>query len=185
MYLAHSMPAAPIAHAGGLGFIQAAVAAPLAAAGPVGWAVLGITAALPFLPRLFKIGNDPKKEASSQAVDAAEPQLRANLEQYLAGPRTAAAQQTAIARFDQIWASVVNYCSDPQLGAAGAACIADRERSGRWPWAVYYRDPIAADAPTDAGSWAAVMSNPDVLVSSPDSYVWLLGAGLVAAGVLL
>lgn len=169
----------------GLGFVTAAAAAPLAAAGPVGWIALGITAALPFIGKLFTRGQDTRKVAATQAVDAAERELKQNLADYMAGPRTSAAQSAALARFDQVWASVVAYCSNPELAGAGVNCIADRERTGRWPWAAYYRDPIAADTPTDSGSWSALLANPDQLMAQPANYTWLLGAGLVVAGVLL
>jgi hypothetical protein len=82
---------------------------------------------------------------SSEYVNSIEPLLVANREIYLGGPHTAARQQAALQYFDQQWAYLKSSqaCSSRLLGAAGADCLADRSRTGKWPWEVYYRDPIA------------------------------------------
>jgi hypothetical protein len=77
-------------------------------------------------------------------VDSIEPLLGANRDTYLAGPRTPDRQQAALQYFDEKWAWLRSSqaCGSKLLGSAGTACIADRSRSGQWPWEQYYRDPI-------------------------------------------
>lgn len=80
----------------------------------------------------------------TEIVDTLEIQLGANRDTYLAGPRTLQQQQAALQYFDQKWAWLKSSaaCGSKTLGGAGKACIADRSRTGPWPWEQYYRDPI-------------------------------------------
>jgi hypothetical protein len=84
-------------------------------------------------------------------VDTMEELLRANREAYLAGPQTFARRDAALAYFDQQWRWLKSSqgCGNKMLGGAGARCIADRQRNGRWPWETYYRDPIVMGRPQD------------------------------------
>src|SRR5437660_9730415 len=77
-------------------------------------------------------------------VDQLEPLLRANRDSYLTGPRTADRYAAAIQYFNQQWAWLNSpaACSSRLLGSAGQRCIAERSRSGPWPWEAYYLDPI-------------------------------------------
>ncbi len=77
-------------------------------------------------------------------VDTLEGLLRANRETYLAGPQTLARRDAALAYFDQQWRWLHSSqgCGNKMLGNAGARCLSERERNGRWPWETYYRDPI-------------------------------------------
>jgi hypothetical protein len=81
----------------------------------------------------------------TEFVDGLEPQLAINRDAYLAGPLTSARQVAALQYFDQQWAWLKSSaaCGSRLLGTAGQACIADRSRTGSWPWEHYYRDPIA------------------------------------------
>ena len=80
-------------------------------------------------------------------VNDVERQLQRNRDAYFAGPHTAAAKKQALDYFDQqwVWMQSTDGCGSALLGAAGRTCIADRSRSGSWPWEQYYRDPIAND----------------------------------------
>ncbi|MBZ5581495.1 MAG: hypothetical protein LAQ30_04680 [Acidobacteriia bacterium] len=80
----------------------------------------------------------------TEYVDGLEPLLTTNRDVYLSGPRTPEKQRAALEYFDQQWAWLRSPqgCGSRLLGSAGAACLADRSRDGRWPWEVYYRDPI-------------------------------------------
>ena len=82
-------------------------------------------------------------------VDSLEVLLRANRENYLAGPRTNARREAAVAYFDQQWRWLHSSqgCGNKLLGNAGVRCLAERQRDGRWPWEAYYRDPMASDRP--------------------------------------
>jgi hypothetical protein len=81
---------------------------------------------------------------TTEYVDSIEPLLSANRDAYLSGPQTPERQQAALRYFDQywVWLRSSQACGSRLLGSAGAACLADRSRSGKWPWEVYYRDPI-------------------------------------------
>lgn len=81
---------------------------------------------------------------ATEYVDSIEPLLASNRDFYLAGPRTPDRQQAALRNFDQnwLWLRSSQACGSRLLGSAGSACLTDRSRSGRWPWEVYYRDPI-------------------------------------------
>ncbi len=81
---------------------------------------------------------------TSEYVDSIEPLLKLNRDNFLSGPATTDRQAAALAYFDQQWALLQSGagCGDKILKSAGARCIADRSRSGPWPWEKYYRDPI-------------------------------------------
>ena len=85
----------------------------------------------------------------TEFADAAETRLRANRDTYLAGPHTVARANLALQYFDQQWAWLhsPDACGSKLLRQAGTACIADRSRSGPWPWETYYRDPIVNSNP--------------------------------------
>ena len=141
---------------------------------------------------------------ATQIVNKVEPLMNQNLQAYLQSARTVADQQKALANFDQLWQYVVDNCSNAQLSAAGQRCISDRQAgacvwkndgqggpagSGDvcWNWFVGYRDPIANDTPTDAGTVSgavsgavASLSNPSTWLSNP---VALAAAGLILVGV--
>jgi hypothetical protein len=93
--------------------------------------------------------------------------------------------------FDSAWRNVQQGCSNPQLGAAGVACIQDRVRGGRWPWPVYYRDPIANDPNVipDSSAVSSVTGSIDSAVSGVSSalggisQLWI-GVGLIAFAFL-
>jgi hypothetical protein len=88
---------------------------------------------------------------TSDVVNEIEPQLHQNREAFLTGRRTRADKAAALAYFDQQWAFLTGprACGAANLNNVGANCIADRSRDGRWPWAVYYRDPIDQAPTTD------------------------------------
>jgi len=81
---------------------------------------------------------------ATHIVNYIEPLSQANRDAYLAGPHTADRQQAALAFFDQNWAAFQSStgCGATRLGSAGRKCIADKSRTGVWPWEQYYRDPI-------------------------------------------
>ena len=85
-------------------------------------------------------------QTTTQFVDDLEPSLRANRDQYLAGPHTLARQQLALTYFDSQWAWLHSSqaCGSKMLGRAGRACLEDRHRDGQWSWERWYRDPIEA-----------------------------------------
>lgn len=116
---------------------------PAAAVPVVGPIIVGVTLALQML--LSRKG--PKqKVATTEIVNAVEPELKRNMEAYLALPvRYKAAQALALANFDAGWAYVVSHCNIPEMGNPGIECTKDRQRGGQWDWFSYYRDPIADD----------------------------------------
>jgi hypothetical protein len=85
---------------------------------------------------------------ATQYVDDVEPLLQMNRDNYLAGPHTAANQAAALQYFDQTWRWLKSSqaCGSRLLGTAGQTCIADRSRTGRWPWEVWYRDTIVTNS---------------------------------------
>ena len=109
----------------------------------VGPIIAGVTIAL----SLYFARKGPKqKKATTEIVNKVEPELKKNLEAYLALPaHYASAQQQALNNFDAGWAFVQDQCNIPEMGNPGIACTADRQRGGRWDWFSYYRDPIAND----------------------------------------
>jgi hypothetical protein len=85
----------------------------------------------------------------TEYVDQLEPMLQANRDNYLSGPRTSARFATAVQFFNQQWSWLKSPsgCGSKLLKSAGQKCIADRSRSGPWPWETYYLDPIINAAP--------------------------------------
>jgi len=94
-----------------------------------------------------KRATGQQKVASTTIVNELEPMLNANKNAYLAGPRTCQDQAAALAAFDSAmqWLQSPQACGNLQLGTAGQNCINDRLRGGKFPWPVWYRDPIAND----------------------------------------
>jgi hypothetical protein len=86
---------------------------------------------------------------ATQIANDTEFLLRTNRDNYIYGPHTGTRQQAALAYFDATWQQFQsgNGCGSALLGSAGRSCIADRMRSGQWPWEVYYRDLIVAATP--------------------------------------
>jgi hypothetical protein len=85
----------------------------------------------------------------TEYVDQLEPMLQANRDSYLGGPHTSARYTAAIQYFNQQWSWLKSSsaCGSKLLGSAGQRCVADRSRSGSWPWETYYLDPIVNAAP--------------------------------------
>lgn len=130
----------PTATAGaGTAVATASLAVPL-----IGAAVAGVALAITAL--LNRKGPKQKVE-TTRIVDQLEPLLKENVEAYLAGPRTVSSQAAALASFDHAWAWLTSAeaCGNPAYGNPGRACIADRQRGGKWDWFAYYRDPISGD----------------------------------------
>lgn len=143
---------------GGLGELTKSQAGGIAASGalrvaamvdpePISKAALAIAAGFASLVATAFAGCGQTCVQATQIVNSIEPYLQKNKDAYLAlaTPRPLSVQQAAIAVFDDAWARVVNACSDPNLGDAGKRCISDRAPGGKYPWAQYYRDPIAND----------------------------------------
>lgn len=140
------------------------VAAAMADPEPFSKTVLLIGSALatfgPMIARALNRGCGDTCIASSRIVDEIEPYLKRNVQNYLSySRRTASMQAQSLALFDTAWAHVVAACSDPALGDAGRRCISERERNGRYPWVVYYRDPIANDPNVEPASIGSEVAN--------------------------
>lgn len=117
-----------------------------AAAVPViGAAVAGVTLGLQLL---MNRKGPQQKVASTKIVDDLEPLLKNNVEAYFSGPRTRSSQAAALQNFDDAWAWLTSAeaCGNAALGNPGKACIADRDRGGKWDWFARYRSAIAEDA---------------------------------------
>ena len=137
---------------------------------------------------------------STAIVNQIEPYLKQNLAAYmaLATPRPVSAQTAAEGVFNTAWTQVLNACSSASLGKAGQACIADRQRGGKWDWFAYYYDPIANDknvyddsvGTTVSGTTSNIISDVGSLFSTgssstSSSWLWpvlILGAGLMLMG---
>ena len=139
---------------------------PASAIPVVGPIIVGVTMALQML--LSRKG--PKqKVATTEIVNAVEPELKRNMEAYLALPvRYKAAQALALANFDAGWAWVASHCNIPEMGNPGIECTKDRQRGGQWDWFSYYRDPIADD--------------PGVVANPPMSPLDIPGTGSINIG---
>ncbi len=137
----------------------------LAIFGKAAWAIPVVGAALAGVMIAITVilnRKGPKQKViTTQIVDELEQQLDANLQAYLASPRERAHQTVALANFDAAWAWLNSQeaCGAPELGEPGRRCLADRKRSGRWPWEVYYRDPIANDPMGTEASAGETISN--------------------------
>lgn len=83
-------------------------------------------------------------DVTTEYVNELEPKLQLNRDQFLSGPITEERRKAALDFFDQQWAWLSSRagCGAESLGAAGRRCLSDRARDGKWPWEVYYRDPM-------------------------------------------
>jgi hypothetical protein len=130
-----------------------------------------------------------QKIATTQIVNEAEPILAQNRDAFLAGPKTAADKEFAVAVYNKIWSEVVAMCSNPQMGNPGKACIADRQRGGRWDWASYYLDPILEvepATPSVGSSLGLGFELPEIgaLFSPGNPMPLVLGVGLIAWAII-
>lgn len=175
------------ASAGAIAASTATMAVPI-----IGAAVLAVTLVLGSIAR-----RNAQKTAATKIVNDVEPQLRANVEGYLSGPRTVSSQRQAIANFNAGWQLVLDNCGQSSLGSAGQRCISERQRGGTAPWCptpshtgcdwfALYLDPIANDTPNaDPVSNAVSELLPDLTAAQlQQAPVWI-AAGLIALGVLL
>jgi hypothetical protein len=174
----------------------------------IGAAVAGVTF---WLSSMFRRGA--QKEAATKIVEQIGDKMKENVEAYFAGPRTLASQQQALANFDAAWNAMVQALSNRQLGDAGKRGIAERDRSGCkwhaacqtqdpltgicigygpdgsgpdcWNYFVGFRDPIANDPLPQRGGVPALNAQPVTEALAGGSMGLLLGAGLIAAGLLM
>jgi len=155
----------------------------------VGAAVAGVAAALALW---FARKGPHQKVATTQIVDDLESSpeygLARNLEAYMSGPRTRSSQAAALANFDSVWAFLVSAdaCGSAEMGNPGKACIADRQRGGKWDWFAMYRDPIASDP--DVQPDPSLTDIPALFAGGQGGGIdgrLLLAAGLLAIGVFL
>lgn len=153
----------------------------------VGAALAGVTIAL---SAWFNRKGPRQKEITTQIVNELEQQLQANLDAYLAGPRTFERQLVALDNFDRAWAWLksAEACGNSELGNPGRRCVSDRERGGPWPWEVYYRDPIANDPTVQPPAEDSPLSFLTSGANGGGVPGWLplaAAAGLIAAAVWL
>lgn len=129
-----------------------------------------------------------QKVATTQIVNEAEPILEQNRDAFLAGPKTAADKEFAVAVFNKVWGEVVELCSDPQMGNPGKACIADRQRGGRWDWASYYLDPIleVEPVPTPTPTIASTLGLSDLsnILPAGANMPVIIGVALIAVALI-
>ncbi|TAJ99791.1 hypothetical protein EPO44_10345 [bacterium] len=171
-------------------FIAKAISSAAWSVPVVGAAVAGITIALSaWLNR-----QGPKQKTfTTKLVNDLEPQLQENVDAYLAGPRNRASQAVALAAFDSAWTWLHSSaaCGAPELGDPGRRCLSDRERGGPFPWAEWYRDPIANDAVSnDSGSDSVLAlfgagGGVGGSIGQLDLTGLLLPVALIAVGVML
>jgi hypothetical protein len=151
----------------------------------IGPAIAGVTLAIGLI---LNRKGPRQKVAATEIVNDLEKQLQANLAAYQSGARTKATQAAALANFDMAWDWLKSGegCGNPALGEPGRRCITDRDRGGRWPWAEYYRDPIAADTPADDIPFlpgVALPALPDLGAAGAESL--LIPAALVVAALVI
>lgn len=104
----------------------------------VGTAVAAVTLAV----MLLKNRRGPQQRIqTSQWADDAERVLQDNLGAF-ERQANSATKTVALENFDSVWAELVSRCGDPAMGNPGRACIADRQRGGKFDWWAAYRDPI-------------------------------------------
>lgn len=158
--------------------LVAAHLVPALAAGPIGAGIAAVGMVVAAL--VANSGCGPTCVLATHLVDNLEPQLRANRDAYLAGPRTQANQAAALANFDAAfaWLRSAQACGAAELGNAGRRCIEDRDRGGKWDWYAYYRDPIANDPTVQQAAPLFATGTAD------NSLLWLAG-GLVLMGIFL
>jgi hypothetical protein len=154
----------------------------------IGAAVAGVTIGLTLL---FARKGPKQKVATTKIVDQVEPLLEENLQGYLNGPRTRAAQEQALQNFLAGWQFVVEHCDIPEMGEPGKRCVSERARGGKWDWFALYYDPIANDP--------GVKADPDVtdnvpgllsggapaLLSSKSPLLPVLAFGLIGLALML
>lgn len=126
-----------------VGISTGAIAAGSLAVPIIGAAIAGVTLLIgSWLNSIAK--HNAEKAATTQIVNTAEPLLKQNVTAYLSTPtHTVSEQAQALANYDNIWAQVVKACSTGGYEAAGQRCVSDRSPGGKFPWATWYRDPIA------------------------------------------
>lgn len=144
---------------GALG-IATAASGPLAPFVGAAAAIAGLVANL--------VGNSGCGNTCVQATavaNAVEQQLKNNLAAWQTSTKTVTQQQAALAVFDYAYAKLLQGCNVGSLGNAGQRCVIERlsptfcasnpqyiaqasnlgTSCGRFPWPVWYRDPIAND----------------------------------------
>jgi len=152
---ANEIGGAVVGGAASIGAAWATAAIPI-----VGPAVAAVTIAI----MLIMSRKGPKqKTATTKIVEDIEPQLQANVDGYINGPRTLESQQQALENFKAGWLAVLENCGDPAMGTPGQRCITERMEGARPQWDVcknepggcpnwfeLYRDPILANPPLTA-----------------------------------
>jgi hypothetical protein len=132
-------------------------------------------------------------------VNELAPLLQANVDAFLAGPKTRESQIVALQTFDDAWAwlSGPQACGNPAMGEAGRNCISERGRNARprWDacppegcqnWFEAFRDPIANTPVTEAQSVASAEQLMQVLTGQGrDATPILIGLTVVALLVVL
>lgn len=141
----------------------------------IGAAIAGVTLVIGmWLSSIAK--HNAEKTAATKIVNEAEPYLKQNLDAYMASANhTQSEKDQALANYDGIWSQVVQACSNASLEDAGKRCIADRSSGGRWPWASYYRDPIAS---------SSVVSDASRISSSLTNVIGGVSPLVIGAGIL-
>ena len=109
--------------AGTLAASTVAIAVPV-----IGAAVLAVTLVIGNIAR-----KNAQKTAATKIVDEVGPQMKANLDAYMNGPRTRSSQRQALYNFDALWQLILDNCGQPALGSAGERCIS-AQRGGIAPW---------------------------------------------------
>lgn len=124
--------------------------------------------------------------ATTQIVNGLAPLLQANVNAYLAGPRTCADQAAAMSAYLTAvqWLMSAKGCGNGAYGSAGNRCISDRFGGGgatdpnaKWPWASYYYYPIANDPMAAACAAQTAANNPDAGLISADQNILNLVSG--------
>ncbi len=166
---------------GALG-LATAVTGPLAPFVAAAGAIVGLVANL--------VGNSGCGNTCTQATavaNAVEQQLKNNLAAWQSSTKTVSQQQAALAVFDYAYSKLLQGCNVPSLGNAGSRCVVERlspsfcnanpqyiaqasslgTTCGRFPWPLWYRDPVANDP--------AVVPDPVVTVTGPGGVVYTGG----------
>lgn len=107
--------------------------------------------AMAFLSR-----KGPKqKVATSDHANQVEAHMVENLKAWNSltqSELTGVNKAVALDTFDRLWDGLVEFCGQVSMGNPGHACIADRQRGGKWDWFRLYRDPIE-QTPTVDGTY--------------------------------
>ena len=87
------------------------------------------------------------QEVAVQNLNTYEAFLKKVRDDYLAGPASVSAQNTALSTIDQGLAWMVSTAGlgNPALGDWGVNGIKDRTAGGKYSWIVGFRDPVAND----------------------------------------